>query len=308
MRRSVFGLTVLMIGLCSDASVAQTLKPRPPVGTQQQNEDMPASQKASENSDAAPVTVPMSVGAGTPIKVALDSEVRVREVGQAIHGKTTEPVYAFDKLLIPVGTVVNGKVSAIDAVPKMVRTMQATNGNFSPVRIVHVQFDELVMGDGRTVALHTVASPAPDGVLRFVSANEKAEQNNKVQDAASKKVSATRQAIHQQWSDLQRQIHEPGNMHKLKRIVLAQLPVHPQYIDVGTSFNANLLQPLDFGTEAVKPERLTDIGSPPPNGSVVHARLVTPLSSSTAKQGELVEALITEPLVVSDHLDRKSVV
>ncbi len=47
----------------------------------------------------------------------LDSEVRVREVGQAIHGKTTEPVYAFDKLLIPAGTVVNGKISAIDGVP-----------------------------------------------------------------------------------------------------------------------------------------------------------------------------------------------
>jgi hypothetical protein len=211
-------------------------------------------------------------------------------------------VYAFDKLLIPVGTVVNGKVSAIDAVPKMVRTMQATNGNFSPVRTVHVQFEELVMGDGRRVALHTVASPAPDGVLRFVSANEKAEQKNKVQEAASKKVSATRQAIRQQWSDLQKQIHEPGKMHKLKRAALAQLPVHPQYIDSGTSFNANLQQPLDFGTEAVKPEALLNIGAPPPTGSVVHARLETALSSATAKMGDPVEALITEPLVVSDHL------
>jgi len=91
-------------------------------------------------------------------------------------------------------------------------------------------------------------------------------------------------------------------MHKLKRIALAQLPVHPQYIDAGTSFNADLLQPLDFGTEAVNPEELANIGSPPPNGSVVHARLVTPLSSSTAQKGDPVEALITEPLVVSDHL------
>jgi len=49
------------------------------------------------------VTMPMSVEAGTPIKVALDSEVRIRSVGQAIHGKTVEPVYAFDKLLIPAG-------------------------------------------------------------------------------------------------------------------------------------------------------------------------------------------------------------
>ena len=86
----------------------------------------------------------MSVPSGTPIKVALDSEVRIREVGQPIHGKTTEPVYAFDKLLIPVGTPVNGKVSAIDAVPKKIRTLQAMDANFSPVRAVHVQFDELV--------------------------------------------------------------------------------------------------------------------------------------------------------------------
>jgi hypothetical protein len=302
MQRNLFGLTVLMVGLCSSVSVAQTPEQRPPVGTQQQNENVSASQKASESSDAAPITMPMSVVAGTPIKVALDSEVRVREVGQAIRGKTTVPVYAFDKLLIPMGTVVNGKVSAIDAVPKMARTMQAMNGNFSPARTVHVQFEELVMGDGRTVALHTVASPTSDGVLQFVSANEKPGEKNRVQDAASKKVSATRQAIQQQWSNWQKTFHEPGKMHKVKRIVLAQLPVHPQYIDAGTSFNAKLLQPLDFGTEAVRPEALIDIGAPPLTGSVVHARLETGLSSSTAKKGDAIEAVITEPLVVSDHL------
>ena len=162
--------------------------------------------------------------------------MRVREVGQAIHGKTTEPVYAFDKLLIPAGTVVSGKISAIDGVPAKIWVMDATDGNFSPARHVHVQFNELVMSDGRHVALQTVASPAPDGVLRFVSANEKVEPKNKVQDAASKKMSATRRAIQQQWSDLQKQIHEPGKMHKMKRMALAQLPVHPQYIEAGTSF------------------------------------------------------------------------
>jgi len=234
--------------------------------------------------------------------VALDSEVRVRNVGQSIHGKTVEPVYAFDKLLIPAGTLVNGKVSTIDAVLGKTRLLDATDGNFSPARQVHVEFDELVMADGRHVALQTVASPAPDGVLRFVSANEKAEKQNKVEDAASKKMGATRQEIRRQWNDLQKQIHEPGKMHKLKRIALAQLPVHSQYIDAGTTFNADLLQPLDFGTEALKPETLTNIGAPPPNGSVVRARLVTPLNSSTAKYGDPVEALITAPLVMSDHL------
>jgi len=65
----------------------------------------------------------MNVAAGIPIKVALASEVRVRTVGQTIHGRTMEPVYTFDKLLIPAGTMVNGKVSAIDAVPGKTRVL-----------------------------------------------------------------------------------------------------------------------------------------------------------------------------------------
>lgn len=150
--------------------------------------------------------------------------------------------------------------------------------------------------------MHTVASPAPDGVLRFVPANEKPAQTNKVEDAAAKKVSATRQEIRRQWAELQKQIHEPGKMHRLKRLAVAQLPVHPQYIESGTSFNADLQQPLDFGSEFVTPEALINIGAPPPSGSVVHARLTTPLNSSISKKGDLVEALITEPLVASDQL------
>jgi hypothetical protein len=95
MQRNVFRLTMLIVGLCSSVSVVQTLKPRPLVGSQQQSNDAPASQKVSGSLDAAPTTMPMSVTAGTPIKVALDSEVRVREVGEAIRRKTTEPVYAW---------------------------------------------------------------------------------------------------------------------------------------------------------------------------------------------------------------------
>ena len=99
MRQRVFGLTLLMVGLWSGVNVAQTLKPRPPRGTQQ-NEEAPGTQTEPNKVDASPVMMPMNVDVGTPIKVAIDSEVRIRAVGQIIHGKTTEPVYAFDKLLI----------------------------------------------------------------------------------------------------------------------------------------------------------------------------------------------------------------
>ncbi|HEX4785383.1 MAG TPA: hypothetical protein VH350_13650 [Candidatus Sulfotelmatobacter sp.] len=299
LRRAGCAASLLLVA--TGWSLAQTLKLRPPAGQDPQQVKPDEKKDASPVIEVAPVTVPMSIPSGTPIKVALDSEVRIRQVGQPIHGKTTDPVYAFDKLLIPVGTSVIGIVSAIDPVPKKIRTLQAMDANFSPVRAVHVQFDELVMSDGSRILMQTVASPAPNGVLRFVPANEKAK-TNKVQDAAAKKVSATRQQIHQQWANLQKQIHDPGKMHKLKRLAVAQLPVHPQYIEVGTNFNADLQQPLDFGTESVKPELLTNVGAPPPSGSSVHARLLTPLNSSTSHKGDSVEALITEPLVASDHL------
>src|SRR6266571_7282756 len=77
---------------------------------------------------------------------------------------------------------------------------------------------------------------------------------------------------------------------------------HPQYMDSDTSFIADVREPLTFGTEELKPEALTNIGTQPPSGSLVHAWLTTPLSSATSKKGDPVDAVINQPLVVSDNL------
>ena len=129
-------------------------------------------------SQPAPSLIPLTVPAGTPLKVDLDQEVRVQKVGQPVHGKTVEPVYAFDKLVVPAGTEVVGKISAIDRVPKTRRTVAAMNGEFSPSRQVHIDFSELVMADGRHVPLQTDVSPGSGGVLQFVPAGEKEKLKN----------------------------------------------------------------------------------------------------------------------------------
>jgi hypothetical protein len=68
---------------------------------------------------AAPATsISLRIRAGTPLKVALDQEVRVRMVGQPVHGRIAEPVYAFDKLVVPTGSEVNGRIAQIEAVSK----------------------------------------------------------------------------------------------------------------------------------------------------------------------------------------------
>jgi hypothetical protein len=295
-----WGLPGNLVGVCcavlgiAGGCAGQMLKQRPTEKLERKDTTPPAAVQVD-------TSMPVRVPAGTPIKVALSQELRIRKVGQPIHGQTVDPVYVFDKLVIPAGTQVNGQIASIDSVPGKLRAMEAMDGNFSPVRMVHVQFGELLLANGRKIEIRTVTSPASNGVLRFVPANGK-DPKNKVEGAAAKKASETRQQIKQRWADLQKQIHEPGKMHKLKRLAIAQLPVRPQYMDAGASFNADLLAPLDFGTEPLPPEKLAAIGTPPPSGSVVHARLVTPLSSATSKKGEQVEALITEPLVASNHL------
>jgi len=110
--------------------------------------------------------------AGTPLKVIVDEEIRVRSVGQPVQGKTTEPIYAFDKLLVPAGSRVTGKIAQIDSLSKKVRTPAALNADFSPDRRLTIEFDELVLPDGRQLPLHTDVTPGSGGILQFVPAGD----------------------------------------------------------------------------------------------------------------------------------------
>jgi hypothetical protein len=275
----------------------QTLTRRP-------EQPAPASSSAIP-SQPSPSLIPLTVPTGTPLKVALDQEVRVQKVGQPVHGKIVEPVYAFDKLVVPAGTDVVGKISAIDRVPKKGRIVASMNGQFSPSRQVHIDFSELVLADGRHVPLQTDVSPGSGGVLQFVPAGEREKQEGKkdeARNAVSRKIGEAKKEVKRQWDAAKKQLHEPGKMHRVERFAVAQLPYHPQFMDPGTSFNADLRRPLEFGAEPLTPAVLEHIGTPPPSGSVVHAVLVTPLGSAQNKKGDPVEAVITQPLVVSDHL------
>ena len=127
---------------------------------------------ATEAGETSPVAIPLDVPAGTPLPVLLDKEVRIRKSGQSIHGKIAEPVYAFDKLVVPVGSDISGSVTRIAGVPALRRTMAALDANFSPTRDVEITFDQLSLPDGRHIPIHTHVSPASQGVLQFATATE----------------------------------------------------------------------------------------------------------------------------------------
>ena len=246
-------------------------------------------------------TVALTVPKGTPIQVALDKEVRIEKVGQPVCGHVVEPVYAFDKLVIPAGTEVTGQIAQVEGVSTGKRVMSALDADFTPDRKIEVEFDQINLASGKQIPVHTKVIPGSGQVIEFVSA---ADENQKkgVMDAAATKTKEAKQQAKQEWNNAMSQMKTPGKIHRIERFAVGQLPVHPQYIDAGTVYFAELQEPLDFGTEPLTTQMASSIGTTPADGTVVQARLMTPLSSATAKKGDEVEAVVSRPLFDGDRL------
>jgi type IV secretory pathway VirB10-like protein len=266
------------------------------------SERKPASASSEPPQPAPPQTVALTVAKGSPLQVALDREVRVKKVGQTVHARVVEPIYAFDRIVVPVGSEIIGDVTKIEAVSGGKRTEAALNADFTPRRKVEVNFHELVLADGRHLPLHTSVTPGSGQVIELVTAANAKEKKDSVKDKASEKTKEAKQQAHQEWDNAMKQLNTPGKIRRLERYGEAQLPVHRQYIPAGTVYFAELEESLDFGNEVMTVPMASSIGNALPEGSVVHARLITPLSSATAHKGQDVEAVLSQPLMDGERL------
>ena len=241
-------------------------------------------------------TVALSVPVGTPLQIALDREIRVERTGQPVQGHLMQPVYAFDHLVLPLGTRVQGHLSKIGSPGGKRLTLSILNADFTPARPIQVSFDQIVLADGTQLPLHAAVVPGSGQVIRLVDSGS--AQSGSAKNGLSVKMDEAKQ----EWRQAMQQVKQPGKVHRALRIGIAQLPVHPQYIDAGTLYYAELQEPLNFGSEAVKVRALQSLGTPPPPGSLVRASLVTPLDSGTTKHGATVQAVMSKPLFADGRL------
>jgi hypothetical protein len=247
-----------------------------------------------------PIQVPLTVPVGTPLTIALDKDVRIRKVGQPVEGRLVEPVYAFDKLVIPAGAKAEGTISQIGGVPGKTRVLAAMNADFSPSRRVRITFRELQLPDGRRIPVNTEVSPASAGVLHLVAVSASAPgKMQAARNAVSRRIAAARQQLRSEIQLAKSELKAPGKFHRLERLGLSELPYRPQYMDAGATFNAELQQPLAFGQEVLSPDAVSLVGTPPAAAAFLHAKLLTPLSSATSRRGQQVEAVVTQPLFAS---------
>lgn len=298
--------TICLACSCAGWTLAQDSNPdnRPSAGTSNPPvlKHRPAEALAETPKPIVKETIDLTVPKGAALQVVLDREVRIKTVGQPIHGRIVEPIYAFDKLFIPVGTEVNGKISQIEGVPAAARTMAALNANLTPARRIEFEFTELVTADGKPIPIQTSVVPGSGQVLEFVSAAE-SQKKKDVKEVLTRKERQAKAEARRQFEAARQQVKQPGKMHRLERVAVAQLPVHPQYVDAGTVYFATLKQPLQFGSEPLTAEMAasmmnTDI----PPGSMVHARLMTPLNSASTQKGDEVQAILSQPLMANGKL------
>jgi hypothetical protein len=160
-----------------------------------------------------------------------------------------------------------------------------------------VDFNTVVEADGKRVALKTnVLQGAPSMVHMVAGGNEKKKKGR----LASKVEQVHQQVLNQEEAAINN-VTAPGKVQRLKAALSARLPYHRPSLPVGTNFTAELKTPLTFGSETPSAQQLEKMGGPIPPGSLVHVRLVSPLSSATDHRDTPVRAVVSQPLFSSDH-------
>src|ERR1035438_8700122 len=268
------------------------------------------SASAQTAADEALPNISLTVPSGAPLRLYLAKRVSKR-LGAPVEAKLLESVFAFDREVLPIGTVAMGQVNRTQPVGKWQRARAIVNGDFTPLRLAEVEFTTLILPDGRKLATHTIEtvglnsiyteprkskhqkSPSPNqngGILGTVKQTAKQTAKDRINGA----INARTHGI----ADI---VRSPNKKEKLIDFLWAKLPYHPQYLRRGTRFDASLRDPLPCGSVPLKPGDLSALGSQPLPDSVVHARLLTALDSASAKLGQEVKAVVTAPLFSPDH-------
>jgi hypothetical protein len=250
--------------------------------------------------------ISLAVSAGAPLRLYLTRKVPKRP-GAPVEARLLEPVYAFDREVLPAGTLAEGEVGRVQPVGKWQRARAILNGDFTPLRRAEMVIDRLSLPDGRIFSAHTVGTLGLNTIYTEPSKkkNQKAQpqqQNGGIlgtaKQTAKDRINGAINSRSQGIADI---VRGPNKKEKLVDLLWSKLPYHPQYVRRGTRLDAPLSDPLEFGFESVKPADLADLGSQPLPDSVVHARLLTALDSASARQGEPAEAVVSVPLFSPTH-------
>lgn len=250
-----------------------------------------------------PIGLPgdLAVDAGRPIHVALDERLTIKRVGQPITGTLVEPLYVYDRVVVPAGTKVRGHLATVEAPSTSARVKTMLAGDFSPHRHIVAIFDTFVFADGRELPIRALVTGAVANARREVAADPSTK--NRVGSLAAKVKKRGAEAItdaRRKATDAIAGVKQPGRMARLRDAAVRRLPYHPQFLSAGTVFAAELTAPLTITGGSPPTERAAG-GTLPAPLSILTARLVTAMNSANTPRGTVITAILTEPVFSVDH-------
>ncbi len=262
---------------------------------------------APPDSTAENTSIHLRVDAGTPLRLYITKRASYRQ-GEPIQARFAEPVWAFDRIVIPAGTAVDGRIVQLEPVSKMVRAMAIVRGDFTPLKQAEVTFTRMVLPDGRSMTLDVQPSLGLASVYDPAIAARNGKQKRPTRNPNTRSAHL--------WSFVKRQVHAQANARTrglldfvrgpnkrewLEDFLWAKLPYHPQRYRKGNRFDAVLEKPIDFGEVSVAAANLREVGSQPAPGASALVRFLSTISSADAHAGEAIAGVLSQPLLSADH-------
>ncbi|MBV9500798.1 MAG: hypothetical protein JO138_15610 [Acidobacteriaceae bacterium] len=251
------------------------------------------------------VPVHLQVSAGTPLNLYVTKRVSYKQ-GEAVQAKFAQPVWAFDRVVIPAGTLVEGEVTDLNPVPGMDRAMAIVRGDFTPLKRAEVSFTRMTLPNGQSLALDT--RPSLGLATIFVPEKPAKKQKQTQANPNSKSARARRFLLQQAQAQANARSHGlldfvrgQNKREWIENFLWAKLPYHPQWYRTGTRFDAVLKQPLDFGTVTVPAQSLREVGAQPAPDAAALIRMTSRISSADAHVGDPVTAVVSAPVLSPSH-------
>src|ERR1700676_3393864 len=203
--------------------------------------------------DAQPQSA-LVVGAGNDLRCRLEKGLRITKASEPITAKLVAPVYAGTTIAIPEGSTIKGHVSSISNAPG--RAGHILRGDFTPPRTAHVTFDNVILPDGTAVQIHTDTTIGVSDVkmAQYLPKSQRPGVRQKMKDAA-------------------KPLREPNKLQRLRQAAITSLPYHPEYLDQGTVFDANLLDAIETPSPVDQDETHSLL-----DDRYLHVRLLTALN------------------------------
>ena len=232
---------------------------------------------AQAQSFSGVTTIPLTVDEGFPLQLVLLEKVSYKE-NAPVRAKIAEPVYAFDRAVVPSGSEVRGRITGFRKAGKWTSLFHKLRGDFTPVREPMITFDRLVLPNGALIPIETLVMPGTAEIVRLDDRNKGAHGSLK---------SALTPVV------------KPDRSDRVTSWLWGMSPYRPQSLPAGTRLQAVLTSTLDFGLAVLTDAALEELGSQPPSGSIASVRLVTSVDSRTSRPGTPLEGLLTRPIFSS---------